>query len=669
MRALTRTLSLLAVWGIVAPIAWAELPAQRPADLLVIDEGGLLGHDEKAEMTRQLEAVFKDLDIEVVVATTTSMGGTDIVIYGNILFNRWRIGSRTKGNRGVLFLVAVAEEQVRCEVSYGLEDVFPDAFISYIEQRQMASYFEHAMLNPGIQAAVEMLVTRAYEGSQGKAYVPEPLASSPPDIGGFVSGGAGADAPVAITNPTPPVPARVGESLAEHFGAQPTPELAWQRFLEVQQRHIKDTEIDLYNEPAKVILRTVPNTDAGQDRLVQMYEGQAATIRQQGDRAAVLFLADQTQRLAPWFFRKGPPGWQFDGSMFPFTVGYDYEGRWWFSTLEHPYMFAFRDFTFDDQRRGTYVPGSAPPDSSPVASAESVPSSHSLNVLMEQLGSWLSRGDYDKVEAMIREAQAQQDWDRVFDLYACMIEVFGVKPWLDHWVQQSPDSAIALTAHGWFYTNYAWEARGTGLGSEVTREEGNLMKNRLAVAKADLERAAQLDPSDPTIPGRLIRVAIGLGLNRNYMEQQFQRAVQVAPFQYHVHAAKLKYLTPKWYGTKEEAVQFAQNAVVRAPADSRLKLLIADLSIELYNSDRITKNDKEWNEIQQAFERYLAAHPDDLRIRNMFAQHAFWGGRVRVAAEQFRLIGQEWDRPTWKTHLEFERAKIQIQQFEQQGYP
>jgi hypothetical protein len=52
-------------------------------------------------------------------------------------------------------------------------------------------------------------------------------------------------------------------------------------------------------------------------------------------------------RLAPWFFRKGRRGWQFDGGVLPELIGYNQSNQWHFKTTNHPYTWAFEDYTTD----------------------------------------------------------------------------------------------------------------------------------------------------------------------------------------------------------------------------------------------------------------------------------------------------------------------------------
>lgn len=142
---------------------------------------------------------------------------------------------------------------------------------------------------------------------------------------------------------------------AERYAAQPTPELAWERFVELNERRVKETGLGIYDESARRLVGR-RNEDAGQAHIARLYRDAEPTVRTSGDRAAVVFLDDPGQILAPWFFRRGAPGWQLDGHTQFNVVGYDGRNRWRFRNQIHPYMFAFEDFQFDARGYGRPAP-------------------------------------------------------------------------------------------------------------------------------------------------------------------------------------------------------------------------------------------------------------------------------------------------------------------------
>lgn len=137
----------------------------------------------------------------------------------------------------------------------------------------------------------------------------------------------------------------------ERYAAQPSPELAWARFIELNEKRVKQVDLGIYDEAAKDLVRR-RNEDAGQAHIARLYRNAEPEVRIRGDRAAVVFLDDQAGTLAPWFFRRSAAGWQLDGQTQFNVVGYDGQNRWRFRDRIHPYMFAFGDFRFDARGYG-----------------------------------------------------------------------------------------------------------------------------------------------------------------------------------------------------------------------------------------------------------------------------------------------------------------------------
>lgn len=143
----------LALWSLIANVAIVggeTLP--KPAGK-VADVAGVLTPAARADLESLLRTLEKDTTAEVVVATTTSLGGLSIEEYGNRVFSEWRIGKASLDN-GVLVLVAPAERQVRIEVGYGLEGVIPDVLAGSIIRDDFLPLFRDREYEAGILKGV-----------------------------------------------------------------------------------------------------------------------------------------------------------------------------------------------------------------------------------------------------------------------------------------------------------------------------------------------------------------------------------------------------------------------------------------------------------------------------------------------------------------------------------
>ena len=358
MRRVALAVPILALGALIVYVAWPSRPTPKgpTQDQFVVDQAELIPAESEERMNRLLRALLRDTDVELVAASVASLEGVEMLQFTERLFERWRVGSRTRGNRGLLLLIAAEEKRVRLAVSYELEGLFPDALVAYVEQAQMVPYFRDNRIGEGIEATVELIAGQAFEQITGEAY--DPAARGEATMGGSRSGGAGAETTVPPEGASGASRPAVEETLRAHFGAQPTPVDAWERFLEAHRRRIKDPELGIYDEAARAHLRQRPNTDAGQDHVATLYANQPYVVREQGERAAIVFLDDPNHLLAPWFFRRAAEGWRLDGAMYPRLIAYNHLNQWRFTRRDHPYAFAFTDYVFD--KNGFATPKPAP---------------------------------------------------------------------------------------------------------------------------------------------------------------------------------------------------------------------------------------------------------------------------------------------------------------------
>ncbi len=288
------------VWTGCTPPKDPLRPDRPPGGSFVLDRAGLVHSESVDRMNQTLQALLRETDIEILVMSMPSLEGHAIGRFTEELFEDWQVGERTRANRGVLFVVAAKEERVRLAVSYDLEDIFTDTFISVIEHEQLVPYFASNMVGEGVEATVELLARRAYEKIRSQAY--DPLEARA-DVGRYRAGGAGVETEVDLDNlerGPPAVAEPVDAALEDYLGPQPTPGEAWARFLEINRRY------------------------------------------------------DLDHLRAPWFFHRGVDGWQLDGSVLPNVIVYNHRNQWRFKSLDHPYMFAFDDYVFD--RHGFATP-------------------------------------------------------------------------------------------------------------------------------------------------------------------------------------------------------------------------------------------------------------------------------------------------------------------------
>ncbi len=211
-------------------------------------------------------------------------------------------------------------------------------------------------------------------------------------------------------------------------------------------------------------------------------------------------------------------------------------------------------------------------------------------------------------------------------------------------LRDAPETATLRMAEGMFWINYGWQARTSGWGSEVSGEGWHLFEERLRKAQTALERAYELDPTDPRICDLMMTVELGQGEGRERMETWFRRAMDADPDNVRACHKKMYYLEPKWYGSDEEMLEFGRQCLA-----TRLPWLLEDAHITLASNrsdadwQAYWKEPAVWKDIQQLYEAALEADPDSAWIRSRYAKVAFLSEHWKLADTLFNELGDRVD--------------------------
>lgn len=119
----------------------------------IVDEAGLLNADDRAQITRDLEALEQKSTDQIVIATVKSLQGYPIEEFGYKLGRHWGIGQEGKDN-GVILLVAPNERKVRIEVGRGLEGLMTDSLSKLIIANAILPRFRRGDFSGGIKMGV-----------------------------------------------------------------------------------------------------------------------------------------------------------------------------------------------------------------------------------------------------------------------------------------------------------------------------------------------------------------------------------------------------------------------------------------------------------------------------------------------------------------------------------
>jgi hypothetical protein len=197
---------------------------------------------------------------------------------------------------------------------------------------------------------------------------------------------------------------------------------------------------------------------------------------------------------------------------------------------------------------------------------------------------------------------------------------------------------------GEFYTQYAWEARGTAFANQVQGSQWKTFKERLAVSEKALEKSWEIKPLERTAIA-MINLEVGQGKGRDRMEMWFQRAMKINSNSFDACYSKLYYIEPKWYGSAEDMLEFGHECVVSTNWGGRVPHIIVNAHDTLagYASrenaaqrDLYWSNPKIWPELKEAFEKLSVRESG---YRHEYFLYAYKCGQWEEMLRQLPLLG------------------------------
>ncbi len=218
---------------------------------------------------------------------------------------------------------------------------------------------------------------------------------------------------------------------------------------------------------------------------------------------------------------------------------------------------------------------------------------------------------------------------------------------IDAALARIPDAkAVRLDLRGEFYTDYAWEARGSGFADSVTEDGWRKFAERASEARKAFEAAWNLDPLDGDAASRMITVEMAIGEgNRAEMEKWFRRAMEADSDNLDACRRKLYWLAPRWHGSDEDVLSFA-----RACRDTKnwrsgipfiLPQVHRDFASALAVSQRADfyQQPEIWQDIRGVYLDYIAHEPENDSVRSEYAGYCYLCSQYQEAYAQFQKLG------------------------------
>ena len=288
----------------------------------LLDEAKLLSRTQVNRIRAYHEQLLRDLDIHFKVAilreSPPSIEDTAIRLFAD-----YSLGSRTRGAKGLLLIIDPQGRQTRIETGYDLEPIFPDAFAGYVQRGQMAPFYRSGRIAEGVEATVELLVTRTAQAIDRNAYDPDVPRTPLEEL----SGGAGASLRLGAAESSPAVARQQAD--AQSYGPQPSVEAAFSTYLRILENRIREPRLGIYSEDTQDFLETRLVTTAQQTNELAEIRAMYARriVRENGNLAVIRF--PESTRVPPYFFRKQDTGWTIDLAVMMRVIGFDTLNQWY----------------------------------------------------------------------------------------------------------------------------------------------------------------------------------------------------------------------------------------------------------------------------------------------------------------------------------------------------
>lgn len=286
-------------------------------DYLVEDNADLLGETAVRDIYDYHSMLLDRFDIDYRVITLN--GQEDLNLYAAEMFKQKDIGGESKQHRGLLLLIDAENDQVRLEVSGNLESVYTDAFVAYIEQRQMVPFFNEGKVAAGIFATGELIRIRAGDAEKGDEFDVTALRGS---FGGGAATQAGIDAGHDDTF----------EAGREDVPAAGTPKESLERYFTALAKRNGRGDLDVFTPESREFMMGLTRTAAQMDNVVKRYRNcEVEHVTYNDDRTrAVLFHSLKNRECDPFLFEKGTDGkWRLDLKALGSGLRHTYGNIWY----------------------------------------------------------------------------------------------------------------------------------------------------------------------------------------------------------------------------------------------------------------------------------------------------------------------------------------------------
>ncbi len=211
---------------------------------------------------------------------------------------------------------------------------------------------------------------------------------------------------------------------------------------------------------------------------------------------------------------------------------------------------------------------------------------------------------------------------------------------LEAWSRGYSKSVTAQTALGCAWFGYAWHARGRDFADKVTGDGWRLFSERNERAYQLVKEPVARNSDCPERYNLLLRLASGLGWNKEQYWRLFRKATAFSPEyeQYYLTAAI--HLLPRWGGAEGAWLRFAEKSANNAPAGSGniLYALIVSRIQQFGEFRTLLGSGISWERLRSGYREMSQKYPNSSWNANRFALFACLAEDLKTVRE---IMGDE----------------------------
>jgi hypothetical protein len=206
------------------------------------------------------------------------------------------------------------------------------------------------------------------------------------------------------------------------------------------------------------------------------------------------------------------------------------------------------------------------------------------------------------------------------------------KDWSTSWQtveavkKAQPNKPLPVLLEAEYWLAYAWDARGTGYASSVSKDGWKLFGERLAKAKKTLDDSKEYASSSPVWYQEMIVVLSASGAPQRERDAVFVAGVDKFEWYLPIYFTRSFYLAPWWGGdwdSIENMAVWSANKTMATMGDAmyaRLYWNISGYSDQVRNVFKDTK--ASWPKMKKGFEDLAKQYPDSKMNLNAYARFA-----------------------------------------------